>query len=320
MQLCSMVEHVALGIDIGGTNTAFGVVNKNGDVLFEESVKTADYSEPEQLVDHIYMDVKRKGCLENLLGLGVGAPNGNAFTGNIEFAPNLRWKGIIPIAELFEQKFHRPTLLSNDANAAAVGEHLFGNAKDLEDFVLITLGTGLGSGIFIDGDLVVGSQGFAGEYGHIIVVPEGRLCGCGRKGCLETYVSSTGVVRSATELKSEYKADSTIFQGARISARIIFQEAQKGDLFALEIVEYTARILGVALANFAAFSNPKAFVLFGGLAHSGEFFSSKVQKYMEESLLKIYKGHIEIRNSSLHHKNAAVLGTAASMFWNALKK
>jgi len=315
-----MIEHVALGIDIGGTNTAYGLVNRKGEVLFEESITTTDYPEPEDLVDKIYNDVKSKGLLDNLLGLGVGAPNGNAFTGNIEFAPNLKWKGVIPIAELFEQKFHRPTLLANDANAAAIGEHLFGNAKDLNDFVLITLGTGLGSGIFINGELVVGSQGFAGEYGHIRVVHNGRACGCGRNGCLETYVSSTGVVRSVEELESVHKADSRLNDLSDITAKEVFQVASAGDEFACEIVDYTAEMLGIALADFAAFSNPKAYILIGGLAQSGAYFSEKVKKHMEANLLQIYQGHIEIRNSALHDMNAAVLGTAASMFWNAIKK
>lgn len=315
-----MIEHVALGIDIGGTNTAYGLVNRNGEVLFEESVTTTDYLNPEDLVEKIYEDIEKNGFLDNLLGLGVGAPNGNAFTGNIEFAPNLKWKGVIPIAELFEQRFHRPTLLANDANAAAIGEHLFGNAKDLNDFVLITLGTGLGSGIFINRELIVGSQGFAGEYGHIRVVHNGRLCGCGRKGCLETYVSSTGVVRSVKELDSVHKASSSLNGLSKISAKDVFQAAVKGDEFACEIVDYTAEMLGVALADFAAFSNPKAYILFGGLAQSGSYFSEKVKKHMEENLLQIYQGHIEIRNSALHDMNAAVLGTAASMFWKAIKK
>ncbi|AEA45942.1 ROK family protein [Fluviicola taffensis] len=315
-----MIEHVALGIDIGGTNTAYGLVNRKGEVLFEDSIVTTDYQDPESLVEKIYNDVKENGYLESLLGLGVGAPNGNTFTGNIEFAPNLKWKGVIPIAELFEQKFHRPTLLANDANAAAIGEHLFGNAKDLNDFVLITLGTGLGSGIFIDGELIVGSQGFAGEFGHVRVVQNGRLCGCGRNGCLETYVSSTGVVRSVNELESIHKADSTLTKKSKVSAKEVFLAANSGDQFACEIVEYTAEILGNALADFAAFSNPKAYLLFGGLAQSGAYFSEKVKKYMEENLLKIYQGNIEIRNSALHDMNAAVLGTAAAMFWKAIKK
>lgn len=315
-----MIEHVALGIDIGGTNTAYGLVNRKGEVLFEDSIVTTDYQDPESLVEKIYNDVKENGYLESLLGLGVGAPNGNTFTGNIEFAPNLKWKGVIPIAELFEQKFHRPTLLANDANAAAIGEHLFGNAKDLNDFVLITLGTGLGSGIFIDGELIVGSQGFAGEFGHVRVVQNGRVCGCGRNGCLETYVSSTGVVRSVNELESIHKADSTLTKKSKVSAKEVFLAANSGDQFACEIVEYTAEILGNALADFAAFSNPKAYLLFGGLAQSGAYFSEKVKKYMEENLLKIYQGNIEIRNSALHDMNAAVLGTAAAMFWKAIKK
>lgn len=315
-----MIEHVALGIDIGGTNTAYGLVNRKGEVLFEESIATTDFSDPENLVDKIYQDVKGRGFLDNLLGLGVGAPNGNAFTGNIEFAPNLKWKGVIPIAELFEQKFHRPTMLANDANAAAIGEHLFGNAKDLNDFVLITLGTGLGSGIFVNGELIVGSQGFAGEYGHIRVVHNGRLCGCGRKGCLETYASSTGVVRSVKELESLHKSDSVLSGLPNVTAKQVFEAASKGDRFACEIVDFTAETLGSALADFAAFSNPKAYVLFGGLAQSGAYFSEKVKKHMEENLLQIYKGHIDIRVSALHDMNAAVLGTAASMFWNAIKK
>ncbi|MDR0802952.1 ROK family protein [Fluviicola sp.] len=315
-----MIEHVALGIDIGGTNTAYGLVNRKGEVLFEESVATADYRDPEDLVEKIYQDIKNNSYLDNLLGLGVGAPNGNAFTGNIEFAPNLKWKGVIPIAELFEQKFHRPTLLANDANAAAIGEHLFGNAKDLNDFVLITLGTGLGSGIFINGELIVGSQGFAGEYGHIRVVPNGRSCGCGRKGCLETYVSSTGVVRSVKELESLHKANSSLASLSNVTAKKVFEAANSGDQFACEIVDYTAEMLGISLADFAAFSNPKAYVLFGGLAQSGTYFSEKVKKHMEDNLLQIYQGHIEIRNSVLHDMNAAVLGTAASMFWSAIKK
>lgn len=315
-----MIEHVALGIDIGGTNTAYGLVNRNGKVMYEESVATTDYPTPEDLVEKIYKDVKDNGFLDSLLGLGVGAPNGNAFTGNIEFAPNLKWKGIIPIAELFEQRFHRPTLLANDANAAAIGEHLFGNAKDLNDFVLITLGTGLGSGVFINGELIVGSQGFAGEYGHIRVVHHGRACGCGRNGCLETYVSSTGVVRSVEELDSVHKAGSKLNGLSKVTAKAVFQAAVEGDKFAGEIVDYTAEMLGTALADFAAFSNPKAYILFGGLAQSGTYFSEKVKKHMEENLLKIYQGHIEIRNSALHDMNAAVLGTAASMFWKAIKK
>ena len=313
-----MIEHVALGVDIGGTNTAFGIVDKQGNVLFEESVSTRQFHLPEQLVTEIYNRVSDTPWFEAILGIGIGAPNGNVFTGNIEFAPNLEWKGIVAIADLFEQKFHRPAILANDANAAAVGEHLFGCAKDLSDFVTITLGTGLGSGIFIEGSLIVGHQGFAGEYGHIRVINNGRLCGCGRHGCLETYASSTGVVRSIAELDSPNKAVSTIHE--HTTAKEVFMAAEKGDVFANEIIEYTAEILGSALADFAAFSNPKAYVLFGGLAQSGEKFAQKVKYYLEKNALKIYQNEIEIRISALHDKNAAVLGTAASLFWKSINK
>jgi glucokinase len=313
-----MIEHVALGVDIGGTNTAFGIVDKQGNVLFEESVSTKKFDLPEQLIAEIYNRVAETQWFETILGIGIGAPNGNVFTGNIEFAPNLEWKGIIAIAELFEQQFHRPAVLANDANAAAVGEHLFGCAKDLSDFVTITLGTGLGSGIFIDGKLIVGHQGFAGEYGHIRVVNNGRLCGCGRHGCLETYASSTGVVRSITELDSPNKKTSVLQEGA--TAKEVFFAAEKGDVFANEIIEYTAEILGSALADFAAFSNPQAYVLFGGLAQSGEKFAQRVKYYLEKNALKIFQDTIEIRISALHDKNAAVLGTAASLFWKSINK
>ena len=315
-----MVEHVALGIDIGGTNTAFGLVSHDGKVVFEDTVATTYYADPQDLVKHIYASVKESEHFENILGIGIGAPNGNAFTGNIEFAPNLTWKGIIPIASMFQDQFHRPALLTNDANAAALGEHLFGCARDLKDFVTITLGTGLGSGVFVNGDLVVGSQGLAGEYGHIRVVPDGRLCGCGRHGCLETYVSSTGVVRSIHELDRASRWQSALMKLQHPTAVDVFKAKDAGDLFAQEIIEFTAETLGSALADFAAFSNPKAYILFGGIAQSGEPFAKRVKYYLEKNALKIYQDEIEIRVSHLHDKNAAVLGTAASLFWKAVKK
>jgi len=312
-----MAKHVALGIDIGGTNTAFGLVSKDGEVLMEESVATGLFDDPTALVEYIYQRVKLTEHFDHILGIGIGAPNGNVFTGNIEFAPNLKWKGIIPIASLFEDRFNRSSLLANDANAAAIGEHLFGCARDLTDFVTITLGTGLGSGIFVNGELIVGYQGFAGEYGHIRVIPEGRLCNCGRKGCLETYASSTGVTRSITEMESTNKATSVLHSGS--SAVEVFQAAEQGDIFANEIVDFTAKILGSSLADFAAFSNPQAYILFGGIAQSGNAFAQKVKHHLEENALKIYQNTVEIRISHLHHKNAAVLGTAASLFWKAIK-
>ena len=315
-----MIEHVALGIDIGGTNTAFGLVSQEGKVVFEDTVATTYYADPQDLVKHVYDVVKTSEHFENILGIGIGAPNGNAFTGNIEFAPNLTWKGVVPIAAMFQDQFHRPALLTNDANAAALGERLFGCAKDLTYFVTITLGTGLGSGVFINGDLIVGHQGLAGEYGHIRVVPNGRLCGCGRHGCLETYVSSTGVVRSIHELDRASRWRSSLIKLNKPTAIDVFNASDEGDLFASEIIEFTAETLGAALADFAAFSNPKAYILFGGIAQSGDAFAQKVKYYLEKNALKIYQNEIEIRISHLHDKNAAVLGTAASLFWKAVKK
>lgn len=312
-----MTKPLALGVDIGGTNTVFGVVDKDGNVLFEEGVSTKAFEEAADLIESIYEKLPTE-YRSSIQGIGIGAPNGNVFTGNIEFAPNLIWKGIIPIVSLFESRFGKPAVLANDANAAAVGEHLFGNARDLKDFVTITLGTGLGSGIFIDGSLVLGHHGFAGEYGHIRVINNGRLCGCGRHGCLETYASSTGVKRSIIELESSNKANSVVTPD--FSARNVFEAAQSGDAFAMEIVDYTAEILGSALADFAAFSNPKAYILFGGLSQSGTFFSEKVKFYLEKNALQIFKNDIEVRVSSLHDKNAAVIGTAASLFWMLEKR
>lgn len=307
-------KEYALGIDIGGTNSAFGLVDRIGNVLYESSFPTKNFSTPQLLVDAIHTDIYSKYPTINIIGISVGAPNGNHYTGEIVNAPNLSWKGRIPLAQLFKEKFNVYTELSNDANVAAIGEHLFGNAKDLTDFVTITLGTGLGSGVFINGEIVYGNQGYAGEFGHIRVIKDGRLCGCGRNGCLETYASSTGVVRSISELESNNKINSHLLHIEKPIAKDVFKAAEKGDLFASEIIEYTAEILGSSLADFACFSNPKAYVLFGGIAQSGPLFAERVKFYMEEHLLNILKDNIEIRISSLHDKNAAILGCAASIF------
>ncbi len=307
-------QAIALGVDIGGTTSTFGLVTKKGELLFEKVVSTKENATPQDLIDLIYNEVKELNMLNAIQGIGIGAPNGNYFNGNIEYAPNLIWKGIIPLAKMFEEKFGCKAVLTNDANAAAFGEHLYGNAQDLKDFVTITLGTGLGSGIILNGEMVYGHDGFAGEYGHIRVVPDGRICGCSRKGCLETYCSSTGVVRSIKELDSENKSFSGLSLLDNPTAKDVFDLADTGDLFANEIVEYTAKMLGSALADFACFNSPKAYVLFGGYAQHGGDFAKKVKKYLEENILIIFKDKIDIRISSLHDKNAAVLGTAA-LFW-----
>jgi glucokinase len=313
------MEKYALGIDIGGTNTAFGIVTMGGEILFEDSLPTADFPQVDDLATKIYSIVETKIDLNELHGIGIGAPNGNQTTGTIDFAPNLLWKGIIPIVAVFEKQFNKKTLLTNDANAAAIGEKLFGVAAEFSDFVTITLGTGLGSGIISNNELITGKHGIAGEYGHIRVVPNGRLCGCGRLGCLETYVSATGVVRSIREIPSDNKRISKLTWLENPKAKDVFQLALEGDIFAEEIIDYTASILGNALADFAAFSDPQAYILFGGLSLSGEYFSEKVKTAMEENILNIYKNKIEIRISSLNNVNAAILGASASVFWDTVK-
>jgi glucokinase len=308
-----------LGIDIGGTTIALGIVNKDGSITSNKIFETKSFNTPNDLVDTIFNEFKTHQLLETIDGIGIGAPNGNYFSGNIEFAPNLNWKGIIPLTELFKQKFKLPTLLTNDANAAAFGEMIFGNAQDLKDFMVITLGTGLGSGIVVDRKLIYGHDGFAGELGHIRIIQDGRSCGCGRNGCLEAYCSSTGVVRTFHELNSEFKIKSSLHGIDNLTTKLIFEHASKGDVFANEIVDFTAKILGSALADYACFSSPQAYILFGGYAQNGKSFADKVKKYLEENLLVIYKNKIDVRISNLHNENAAILGAAALLF-NAYEK
>lgn len=312
------MSKISLGVDIGGTNTAFGIVDEQGRIIVEQSVATHDFETAEDLAAHLFEFVQSVGYADQLIGVGIGAPNGNHFTGTIDFAPNLHWKGVIPIKAIFEKQFGVKAFLTNDANAAAIGEKLFGNAKDLTDFVEITLGTGLGSGIICNNELLVGKHGIAGEYGHIRVIPNGRLCGCGRKGCLETYASSTGIVRSLREHPSTNKRLSKLTWLDNPNAKDIFQLAQEGDLFAEEIVDYTAGILGSALADFTAFSDPQAYVLFGGLSLSGTYFSDKVKEAMDANMLNIYANKVEIRNSALNDVNAAILGAGSVVFWNSI--
>ena len=311
----NMSNKLVLGIDIGGTNTVFGLVDKNGKIHFQKTLKTSLYSTPEKLVNQIYNHLNKINEFKKIIGIGIGAPNGNFFTGSIEFAPNLKWDGKIPLAKIFEKKFKLNVILTNDANAAAVGEMLYGAAKDLDDFVIITLGTGLGSGVVNKRMLIYGHDGFAGEYGHIRVIKNGRLCGCGRKGCLEAYVSASGVTRSINELDSKNKLTSKLKEIKNPNSKDVFKLAEKGDLFSIEIIDYTAKILGSSLADFACFNNPKAYILFGGIAQNGNVFAQKVKTSMEKNLLNIYKNKIEIRISQLHNKNAALLGSA-SLIWN----
>lgn len=309
------MNKTVLGIDIGGTNVAVGLVTDGGTILAETNFSTQSFSSPEKMVETIYDWCQLQNS--EIISIGIGAPNGNYYSGTIDFAPNLPWKGKIELSKMFERKFKLECLLSNDANVAAIGEKQFGVAENFKDFVVITLGTGLGSGIVVNNELVIGANSLAGEYGHISIVPNGRKCGCGRLGCLETYASSTGVVRSIEELKSEHKENSPLTLLDQPNAKLVFEFAKNGDEFSQEIVNYTASILGNALSNFACFSDPEAYILFGGIAQSGKYFADKVKSEMEKNILNIYKDKIQILTSSLHDKNAAILG-AAALAWSKI--
>ena len=304
---------LAVGIDIGGTNTVFGLVDHTGNLLSHDSIKTSHFQLVEDFVDAVCLKLNKLIADQTdveIIGVGIGAPNGNYFTGNIEFAPNLNWKGIIPLSKLFEERLNIPTTLTNDANAAALGERIYGAAKGIDDFVMITLGTGLGSGFVVNGELVYGHDGFAGELGHTIVEKNGRKCGCGRNGCLETYVSATGIVKSAKEFLKK-SSNSSLASLDIITSKSISDAAIAGDKLALEIFDFTAEKLGFSLANTVAISSPKLIVLFGGLAQSGDLIIKPTKKYLEEYVLSIYKNKIEIVSSKLDASDAAILGASA---------
>ncbi len=319
----NMHSPFCVGIDIGGTNTAFAFVDQKGAILHKDVVPTGSSSNPSDLInrvsDKIHDAIKSKSSFEKLKGIGIGAPNGNFFNGTIEFAPNLNWFGIIPVAKMFSEQFKNiPAYLTNDANAAALGEMYFGGAKKIKDFIFITLGTGLGSGIVVDGKLVYGHDGFAGEIGHTIVIQNGRQCGCGRKGCLEQYCSATGLVKTYLEIlltSDAYKK--TDLDHSAIDAKFIFDRALVGEEMAINAFDYTGEILGFALANSVAYTSPKAIFLFGGLANSGELLIKPTVKSFQKNLLNIYKNKVEIYTSSLPENDAALLG-AASLAWNEI--
>jgi len=308
------MEEVVVGIDIGGTNTTIGIVSKAGRVLAKDGLRTKQYPEiadfikaATTVINHQIANIRNDIPNLTLKGIGVGAPNGNPYTGTIQNAPNLSWKGIVPLAEMLHKSLKVPCKLTNDAKAAALGEQQFGAAKGMKDFLVITLGTGLGSGIVANGSLIYGFDGFAGELGHVIVVPNGRLCGCGRHGCLETYVSATGLVSTFKELNP--KATDAH------DARKIAEMAQEGDKTAIEAYRLTGEMLGFALANSVAYTSPEAIFLFGGLIRAGEILFKPTRESFEKQLLNNYKGHIHIHPSALHESDAAVLG-AASIIWN----
>ena len=314
----SMEKPYVVGIDIGGTNTVFGIVDARGTIIASGSIKTGAHDQADDYVDAVCKNllplIIANGGVDKIKGIGIGAPNGNYYSGTIEFAPNLPWKGVIPLAAMFEERLGIPTALTNDANAAAIGEMTYGAARGMKDFIMITLGTGVGSGIVVNGQLVYGHDGFAGELGHVIVRREnGRQCGCGRKGCLETYCSATGVARTAREFLVARPEPSLLrdIPAEEIVSKDVFDAAVRGDKLAQDIFEYTGRILGEALADFIAFSSPEAIILFGGLAKSGDYIMKPIQKAIDDNILKIYAGKTKLMISELKDADAAVLGASA---------
>ena len=317
-----MAEKYAIGIDVGGTNTKFGVVNKNGEILIQDRIKTNEKENVEGfievLAEKLQPMIDQYGGPEAFIGIGMGAPNANYYQGTIEYAANLKWKGIIPMADIMEEKFKIQTKLTNDANAAAVGEMQYGIAKGMKNFITITLGTGVGSGVIIDGKIVLGYNGFAGELGHVIVRNGGRLHqGTGLCGSLESYASATGVRDTAIEflqanpdinsLLSSYTID-------ELTSETVFKCAEQGDVLANEVFEFTGQILGEALATFVHFSAPEAIVLFGGLTKAGDLIMKPTRQAMEDNLLQVFKNQVKILFSTLNEADAAILG-ASALVW-----
>jgi len=318
-----MTTQIVLGLDIGGTSADIAFIDIEGKILHKENIPSYEYNTANSFVQLVKKNVnialaKHKGNLI-IRGVGIGAPNGNYYRGTIEYAPNMKWQGIVPLAEYVKMAFGVPGFLTNDANAAAIGERMFGNAKNVNDFIMITLGTGLGSGIVINGEVVYGNDGFAGELGHVLVKDEGRLCGCGRKGCLETYASVTGIKRTVVEMleTGKYKSELDGLSFNQLSGTMIEKAALDGDKLALEAYAFTGKILGRALANAVAFSSPSLIVLFGGLSQSGDLIIKPTKYEMEKNLLRIFKSKVPIIASGLANNEAAILG-AAALAWKEL--
>ena len=310
------MKKVVIGVDIGGTNTIFGLVDKTGKVLAEGHLKTIDYPIVKDFVKALVSGIRKlmsgKKDIE-LAGVGIGAPDANFHRGTIEHAPNLAWKGIVPLADLIKKEIKVPVVLTNDANAAAMGEMVFGGAKNMKDFIVLTLGTGLGSGIVVDGKMVYGHTGFAGEVGHMTVVPGGRVCGCGRQGCLETYASASGLVKTVSLMISEMREDSILrdIPPSKLTSKQIAEAAAKKDPVAVKAMEYTAEKLGFGIVNSIVFTSPEAIFLFGGLAQAGEIIFAPVRKYLAKNNYVLFKNTVKILPSGISESNGAVLGSAA---------
>lgn len=317
-----MTDEIVAGIDIGGTNTVFGLVDKQGKIIAESTVDTDRSPEPDGFIKILAGEINKlvadtRGF--TLKGVGIGAPNGNYHKGTIELAPNLTWKGIVPFADKMKKELNKPVVLTNDANAAAVGEMIFGGANGIKDFILLTLGTGLGSGFVVNNEVVYGHTGFAGEYGHVTMIPGGRECGCGRKGCLETYASATGLVRTAKIFMQERKEPSMLreINPAVIDSKLVAEAAEKGDKLALDAFDYTAEILALAIVNAVVVTSPQAVFLFGGLVKAGDLLFEPLRKHVDRLIMPVFRNTFEILPSSIPETNAAVMG-AAALAWKEL--
>lgn len=318
------MNKVVAGIDIGGTNSEIGLVKSNGEVVNRASIKTQKHGiDFDAYLSELSKLIKKMAIDANMVlnGIGIGAPNGNIHTGNIEFAPNLSWKGKVPLCGKLGKHFPNIQIkLTNDANAAALGEKLFGKGKGINDFVTITLGTGVGSGFVVNGELMYGHDGMAGEVGHTIIDPNGRMCGCGRRGCLETYVSASGIVRTAAELLSIHRFNSKLahIPFSELESKTIATLATEGDSVAQEVFEITGRTLGMKLADIVAITSPEVIFITGGVINAGELLLNPIRKHLENNLLEVYKGKVRIEKSGLPGTDSAILG-AAALIWNITK-
>lgn len=318
----ALKKSFAVGIDIGGTTTKFGIVNEKGEILQQDRIPSNEHEIAEDFIEDLHKKlmplIEHSGGVKNFAGIGIGAPNGNIYTGTIEYAPNLKWKGIIPIADLVQKKFGLPTKLTNDANAAAMGEMMYGACKGMRHFITITLGTGVGSGIVIDGKIVVGHDGFAGELGHTIIRPGGRMHkSTGMRGSLESYASATGVRETAIEMLTQYPEEPSLLRNYSINdltSETVYECAMQGDNIANNIFEFTGQILGESLANFIMFSSPSAIVLFGGLTKAGNLLLNPTRRHMEKNLLPIFQNKVKLVFSELKEADAAILG-ASALVW-----
>lgn len=325
------MKKVTIGVDIGGTNTAIGVVDAEGNVMVKDNISTPSHGDIDLYISDLSTAIKEliksvKLLNENveILGIGIGAPNGNYYSGTIEYAPNLSFQGMVPFIELLTKHFPdmKALALTNDANAAALGEMIYGGAKGMKNFVMITLGTGLGSGLVVNGDLVYGHDGFAGEVGHTVLIPDGRLCGCTARGHLEAYCSAPGMKRTAFELMAHYNAGNSLLADKsfkELDSKMIFDAAEKGDKIALEVFEKTGEWLGLGLANTVHHLSPEAIFLFGGPTAAGDYIFKPTKKHMEKHLLPIFQDKIKILPSKLKAGDAAIVG-ASALAWKELEK